>query len=193
MINESKLGNNCSVNQIKEQELVKKLKEADPTALKKWFRCYYPRLMRICTQRVGDHKDAEDIVQETMINSLRQLQLYAQRASLLSWMVSILRHEIADYYRKKYAKKAIHLLPMGDRLLVSPVQDSLAVNEVVRKALQQLPASSQMLLLMKYVDGLKVAQIAKLLGKTFKTVEAELWRSKRFFRQLYLEIDARER
>lgn len=177
------------VDQTKEQELIRKLKEADPVALKKWFRCYYPQLMRICASRVSDHKDAEDIVQETMINSLRQLQLFAHQASLLSWMVSIMRHEIADYYRKKYAKKAIKLLPLGEKLLANPVQDSAIVNETVRKVLHQLPTSSQMLLIMKYVDGLRVAQIAKLLGKTFKSVETQLWRSRQSFKQIYLEVE----
>jgi DNA-directed RNA polymerase specialized sigma24 family protein len=101
--------------------------------------------------------------------------------------MTILRHEIADYYRKKYAKKALETVPLGQRVFSKPIQDSAEVEKTVRNTLKQMSDYRKKLLLMKYVDGLKVKEIARQLGKTFKSVEAELWRSRESFKHIYAE------
>jgi DNA-directed RNA polymerase specialized sigma24 family protein len=42
---------------------------------------------------------------------------------------------------------------------------------------------------MKYVDELKVIEIAQKLGKTFKSVEADLYRARQAFIRLYSELE----
>lgn len=171
-----------------EMELVKKLKRGDPLAVKKWFGLYHPVLLSISNLKISNLKDAEDVVQETMINSLRQIQMFREESSLKTWMITILRHEIADFYRKKYAKKAISVVPLGKYLLEKPIADSRVVNNSVRLTLSRMGEYRKSLLLMKYVDGLKVREIAKKLGKTLKSVESELWRSKDSFKKIYAQI-----
>ncbi len=174
-----------------ENKLVKQLKQADPQAVKKWFLHYHQSLLQLAKQKIANTKDAEDVVQETMINCLRQIQLFRQDSSLRTWMMTILRHEIADYYRKKYAKKALNTVPLGHHLLTQPIQGSDLVEErviqTVQNTLKKMSSYRKKILMMKYVDGLKVREIAKKLGKTFKSVEAELWRSRESFKKFYLE------
>jgi RNA polymerase sigma-70 factor, ECF subfamily len=170
-----------------ESKLVRQLKKADPQAVKLWFLHYHQHLLQLAKQKISNPKDAEDVTQETMINCLRQMQLFRQDASLKTWMMTILRHEIADYYRKKYAKKALETVPLGQRVFSKPIQDSAEVEKTVRNTLKQMSDYRKKLLLMKYVDGLKVKEIARQLGKTFKSVEAELWRSRESFKHIYAE------
>ncbi len=177
---------NLSIKQ--EKELVKKLKRGDSLAVKKWFDFYHPKLLSLANLKISNPKDAEDVVQETMINSLRQIQIFREESSLRTWMNTILRHEIADYYRKKYAKKAISVVPLGKYLLDKPIADSRVVNDVVRLTLSRMGTYRKSLLLMKYVDGLKIREIAKKVGKTLKSVESELWRSKDSFKKIYAQI-----
>jgi len=180
------------INDIQEKELIKKIKEGNSKAVIAWFGYYQRELLVLAYQKVANKKDAEDIVQETMINSLRQIQMFRQESSLKTWMITILRHEIADYYRKKYAKKALSIIPLGKHLLEKPIQDSNQVNERVRLVLSQMNAYKKSLLLMKYVDGLKMIEIAKKVGKTIKSVESELWRSKNTFKKIYAQISEAE-
>lgn len=170
-----------------EARLVSGLKSGDPRAVKYWFLHYRQPLLQFAQHKISNPKDAEDVVQETMINCLRQIQLFRQEASLKTWMMTILRHEVADYYRKKYAKKALTTVPLSQYVLSKPIQDSSQVEEAVRGTLKQMSNYRKKLLLMKYVDGLKVKEIAHKLGKTFKSVEAELWRSRESFKHLYAE------
>ncbi|KUK79217.1 MAG: RNA polymerase sigma factor [Microgenomates bacterium 39_7] len=180
-----------------ESKLVRQLKKADPQAVKLWFLHYHQPLLQLAKQKISDPKDAEDVAQETMINCLRQIQLFRQDASLKTWMMTILRHEIADYYRKKYAKKALTTVPLGHYLLTKPIQDSDQVEKqavwAVQNTLKKMSSYRKKILLMKYVDGLKVKEIAKKLGKTFKSVETDLWRSKEAFKEIYLENELNRR
>jgi len=170
-----------------EKQLVLQLKQGNSKAVREWFKLYHQYLLKIAKIKISNQKDAEDVVQETMINALRQMQLFRQEASLKTWLTTILRHEIADYYRKKYAKRAIKTVPLGDRLLSKPISDSEQVQEVVKKTLSKMTHYRKNLLLMKYVDGLKIKQIAQQMGKSFKSVESELWRSKDLFKKLYAQ------
>lgn len=177
------------MNQFKQESvLVSQLKAGDAGAVRYWFKKYYPQLMRIALKKAQNRKDAEDLVQETFINSLKQISLFKQNSSLKTWMVSILRHETADYYRKKYAKKAIETIPLAEFLLKYQIEDSRALADKakqVKDVLAKMLKRRKKLLLMKYVDGLGVKEIAHRVGRSFKAVETDLYRARESFRELY--------
>ena len=168
-----------------DQLLVEELKQGKPSAVKKWYKTFYPYLLLVAKNKLPSLKDAEDIVQEVMINALRRIHLFRGGSSLKTWMTSILRHEIADYYRKIYAKKALQIVPLSKHFFAKPVKDSEDLQETIREILGEMPASKKALLLMKYVDELRVKDIAQKLGKSIKAVESDIWRSKELFKQLY--------
>lgn len=177
------------IKKTDEQILINKLKAGDQQAAKAWFLIYKSRLLNLVLKKVSIREDAEEIVQETFINCLKGLNLFRGQASLFSWMQSILRHEIADYYRKRYAKKAIRTLPLGDFLLNHTVVNAHESSIRVKKVLAKMLKEKRELLLLKYVDRLAVKEIANLLGKTIKAVESDLFRARREFRELYLNLE----
>jgi RNA polymerase sigma-70 factor (ECF subfamily) len=174
----------------KEQHLLAELRRGRSTAVKKWFRWYSPYLLAITLKKVSSRQDAEELVQETFINCLRQLPLFQERSRLKTWMVSILRHETADFYRKKYAKKALLTIPLASLILAQPVKDASETSLKVRQVLGQMTKEHKELLLMKYVDNKKIKEIARLWQKTAKAVESELYRAREEFRTLYVQVDS---
>lgn len=173
------------VSFMSESDLIKKIKKGQARAVKCWFKRYHPCLMRIALKKAQTAKDAEDLVQETFINCLRQIHLFKENSSLKTWMISILRHEIADYYRKKYAKKAIRTVPLSEFILEETIEDSLIVNNKVAEVLGKMRERRKNILLMKYVDNLGVREIAKRLNKSFKAIESELYRAREDFKKIY--------
>lgn len=100
-------------------------------------------------------------------------------------MKSIARHEVADYYRKRYAKKALRTLPLSELVLGVEISNSSETSEKVVAVLKKMKRDYQELLLLKYVDRKKVKDIARELGRTVKAVESDLFRARRDFRVLY--------
>lgn len=171
-------------------ELVRALQAGETTAVSHWYSTFSPKLYRFVSQKVGQTKDVEELVQETFINALKQLSFFRGQSGLLQWMYGIARHEIADYYRKKYAKKAITSFPLSE-LLPQKVSDSHEVAEQVKLAFKRIKVSQVELLMMKYVDNKKVEEIAGEWGKSVKAIESELFRARQAFKTAYVQIESK--
>lgn len=46
--------------------------------------------------------EAEDIVQDVFISAFQSYEKYKGNSSIKTWLLGILQHKVADYYRKKY-------------------------------------------------------------------------------------------
>ncbi|MFZ5376329.1 MAG: RNA polymerase sigma factor [Patescibacteria group bacterium] len=172
-----------------QQKLLAGLRKADPASVKKWFDLFYPELLKIAVVKLSSQDLAEELVQETFIHSLKQLTLFRGDSSLMTWMQSILRHEISDYYRKQYAKKAIRTVSLSELILNEPIRDSHEVSAKVSQVLSRMVNGHKELLLLKYVDKKRVKQIAADLGRSVKSVESELFRAREEFRELYIGLE----
>jgi RNA polymerase sigma-70 factor (ECF subfamily) len=171
-------------------QLLADLRTGDPRAVEVWFQRYHDRLLRYVVQRITVTKDAEELVQETFMNCLKHLPLFRGNSSVWTWMCGIAKHEIADYFRKKYAKRALKTFPLGELLIAESPQDAHETAVLVKKVLSKMGAQSAELLQAKYVDSKKVSQIALELGKSAKAIESELFRARQEFKSLWTEYQA---
>jgi RNA polymerase sigma-70 factor, ECF subfamily len=57
-------------------------------------------LFRYARLRVGRRELAEDLVQETFLAALRSRDRFRGGATVRTWLISILRHKIVDWYRR---------------------------------------------------------------------------------------------
>jgi len=175
-----------------EAALLKDLRAGVPMAVEYWFKIYHPKLLSFVVAKVSQDSDADELVQETFLNALKQLPLFRSESQLMTWMQAIARHEIADYFRKKYAKKAIQALSLNDAfvqaLLPTKVSDSHETSERVKLAIQTLSLQHRELLLLKYIDGKKIEEMAAELHKSVKSIESELFRARQAFKVAYAAV-----
>lgn len=59
---------------------------------------YYPLVLRVLYSKIGSYEDAEDICQEVFIRFYKKFEEIEQRKK---WLMSSMRLEINNYYRKK--------------------------------------------------------------------------------------------
>ncbi len=172
---------------LSESTLLEKLKTGDSKAVSQWFSSYHDRIFAVALQKISNTKDAEELTQQTFINCLRQMPLFRGASSLWTWMNAVLRHEIADYYRKKYAKNALRALPLSEFFLEEKLADSQELSDKVALVLSQMSVGYSELLQRKYIDKAKVKEIAVQLGTTVKAVESDLFRAREEFKFLWLK------
>lgn len=170
--------------------LVQALKKGEELAVEYWFKKYRLTLKKIALTKLPNSAVASEVVQETFINCLQTLNLFKGNSSLLTWMQSVMRHEISDYYRKRYAKKFIQTIPLSDFLLEQNYKDAASSAELVSIVLKKMIKKNRELLLKKYVDCQKVKDIAIETGNTVKAVESDLFRARQEFKTLWLELDS---
>ncbi len=66
-----------------------------------WLTEYGDILFRFAFSRVNDRERAEDLVQETFVSAIKGYDNFEKRSSEKSWLFSILKHKIIDFYRSK--------------------------------------------------------------------------------------------
>jgi len=68
----------------------------------KWVDLYADDLYRYAVSRGIGKEEAEDIVQETFLSAYKNIKSFKQKSSLKTWLISILKRKVIDFYRKKY-------------------------------------------------------------------------------------------
>ena len=149
--------------------------------------------------------DAEDLVQETYIRSMRKFEQYQQGTNLKAWMGRILFNQfINEYRRKKRRIKSVFVEGVENMAEVSYVAGAddkfaemapadLANNETfmqhldegLKDGLQELDSRYRDVLLLNTVGELSYRDIAGRLRLPIGTVMSRLHRAKAFLRKRF--------
>lgn len=139
-----------------------------------------PTVYGFILARVGGKEIvAEDLLQETLLEGLRSRHTFRGESSLGTWLCAIARRRVARHYE---AERRSDLAHSGLRALPSPPpetgEDVVDQRDEVVAALGRLPALHRQVLVLKYLDGLSVEQIASTVGKSAVQVQSLLQRSR---------------
>ena len=171
--------------------------QGDEAAFSEFFDASFAPLFRFALPRVGgDHHAAEEVVQAALCRAMRKLSTYRGEAALLTWVTTICRREIANWFESR--KSSPPMIELADdvpeiRLAIESLstnvaEDSVRRNEIaqmVQTILDRLPARYGDALEWKYIEGLSVAEIAARLGLAPKAVESLLTRARTAFRDAF--------
>ncbi len=175
-------------------EIIRKILSRDRHALAQFYRTWSPRLGKYIATKVGSPNDAEEILQDTLFAFLEAARDFAGNASVKTFLYSICRHKIIDFYRRKKIKHTVFSRLPELEALVSPVLnpeaelDAVLVKEKIRNVLGALLPRYREVLILKYLDDLSVEEIARRLTITFKSAESQLFRARKAFVELFLSI-----
>lgn len=178
-----------------EKKLVDLVLSGDKGAARRLYGLVEKRVSVFFEAKTQTWEDAEELVQDTFLHFLDALPLFRGRSSVTTFLMGIARHELMDYWRKKYAKRVIKVvgdqwLVSGDWCLVEQREDvSKKMNAALEKAYRQLKPIQVDLLRWKYEEGKSVKEIAGMLGWSIKAVEAQLYRSRKAFQRVYVPVE----
>lgn len=71
----------------------------------KWIDRYSDYLFNYTITRVNDREIAKDLIQDTFFAGLKSMKNFKGEASERTWLISILKRKIIDYYRKINSNK----------------------------------------------------------------------------------------
>jgi RNA polymerase sigma-70 factor (ECF subfamily) len=158
------------------------------------YQAFVDEIYRYVFLRTGlDAALAEDMTQEIFIDVFKSMDYFKGLCSIRTWVFRIARNKLFDFYRKQYREK-VELVDIGDTLTESlgdPGQDteklmeSALESQMVCDCLNRIPGHYKITLILKYIDGKSVKQIAELTDKSPKAIESLLQRSKNAFIKEY--------
>ena len=168
------------------QAIVRRAQSGDAEAFGLLYDRYVELVYRYTYYRVGNPTLAEDLTSETFTRALRRISTFSwQGRDFGAWLVTIARNLIADHF--KSARFRLEL-PTADLLGTSAerpaagpegqVLDSLT-NAALLDAVRQLGPEQQECVVLRFLEGLTVAETALAMGKKPGAVKALQYRAVR--------------
>ena len=77
------------------------MKKEDNLTPEQWVDEFADFLYAFAIGRVNSKEDVEDLVQETFLSAYKNIEQFQGKSSIKTWLTSILKNKIIDYYRKK--------------------------------------------------------------------------------------------
>ncbi|MBD0830731.1 sigma-70 family RNA polymerase sigma factor [Aestuariibaculum sediminum] len=150
----------------------------------KWIDLYSDYLFNYTITRVNDREVAQDLVQDTFFAGLKSMKNFKGESSERTWLVSILKRKIIDYYRKINSNKGQAEVRMnfnteddeGDWLeerVADPfdktAEDKLEnaeLGDAIYNCLEKLPKKQALVFKMKTIEGYDTEVICNELNIT---------------------------
>jgi RNA polymerase sigma-70 factor (ECF subfamily) len=182
------------VKNIDDPTLIAHMLDRDRHALAFFYRRYTPRLSAFIRQKIHNSSDAEEVLQDTLFAFLEAIRDFQGASSVQTFLFSICRHKIIDFYRRKKIKQIVFSQTPNLEALVSPVfnpeeeLDSTLLKEKIHVVLAGILPRYRKLLTLKYIDNLTVAEIASRINSTLKGAESQLFRARKAFVESFLSI-----
>jgi RNA polymerase sigma-70 factor, ECF subfamily len=156
-----------------------------------WVDRHGDYLFRFAMLRIGDRHAAEDLVQETFLAALAARESFSGRSTEATWLVGILKHKIADHFRRKAREPLLAddtpSSGAGDEpfneaggwkngpAAWTPEPERLARDrefaDRLARCLSELPPRHASAFALREVDGMETGEICKVLEIT----ETNLW------------------
>lgn len=143
------------------------------------FNQYSDALFRHSFFRVSNRQVSIDLVQDAFTKTWMQIVKGEDIANLQAYLYHVLNNLIIDYYRKKKSVSLDALSDDGFDPAGSGEAEIIANAEhnQLMKNLEMLPERDREVVVMRYVDGLPVKNIAELLGESENGVSVRLHRA----------------
>ncbi|MGF6757508.1 sigma-70 family RNA polymerase sigma factor [Paraburkholderia sp. GAS42] len=123
------------------------------------------------------HVDAEDIVQEILLAVHNARHTYRPDEPLTAWVHAIARYKLMDFFRTRARRESLHqpLDEHEDIFAESDVEPTDAHRDI-EKLLDHLPDKQRLSIVHVKLQGLSVAEAARLTGLSESAVKVSIHR-----------------
>ena len=140
-------------------------------------------------KRCGERREvAADLTQETFLSAVKAVRSGATVEAPMPWIVTIARRRLVDFYRRKAARPVPDMEWTEQPVSVGSLWTSGTEARLV-SALEQVPADHRLVLVLRYVDDLPVADVAELIDRSVRATESLIVRARRSLQAAFEEVD----
>jgi len=118
-------------------------------------------LFRFAYMRIGIREDAEDVVQEALLNVFRRLREKTQMDSIDQYVIRAVSNACTDYFRRK----TLNVVKLDKAELVAVSENDRQIHDEfvrINRMLDTLPPEQAEIVRLKCYDDLTFRQIAEL-------------------------------
>lgn len=156
-------------------ELVKRAQRGNKQAVGKLYDRHQPHIYRFVWSRVQHQQTAEDMTGEIFIRMVKNLPHYQDGGTpFRAWLYRIARNLLTDYFRqsaRQISLDEVENLMESTESLDTVVQHKITVSSVT-KALAKIDPEQREVVVMRFLVGLPIKEVAISLNKTVPAVKS---------------------
>jgi len=178
-----------SENTFDDAGLVAKAQAGDMLAFRELVEAYQHRVFKMALGMLGNEEDARDVVQDGFLKAYKKLDTFKGQSTFYTWLYRIVMNLSIDLSRKKYRKSeilkgdnysldlAVNNLDTGTKLGIKNPEQEVERQELGNKikiALANLSPAHREVIILREIDGLSYAEMAKVIQCTEGTIMSRL-------------------
>lgn len=182
------------MKQTEEQALIEGFRRGDYGSFEKIVGAHERKIYNLALRMLGNPDDAKDILQDTFMKVYDHLDKFRGEARLSTWIYRIAMNEALMKIRREKGKmvsidtfrvtegeaRALDIVDWAERPLDKLLTKELG--EEMETAVGKLPEDYRAVFLLRDVEGLSNAEIAKVLEISVPAVKSRLHRARLFLR-----------
>lgn len=135
-----------------------------------------PVMYRVCYMQLASAVDRDDAVQEAIFKAWQKRHTLRNEEFFRTWLIRILINVCHDMQKHQKRCQPMENIP-------EPTHDNNSRTEELRDALTAMDEKLRMPVLLHYIDGFSIREVAQMLGVTENAVKLRLLRGRRKLRE----------
>lgn len=160
---------------MEEKELVENLKKGADSAYREVIKRYGRKMFGLIFNMTKREDETEEIMQEVFLKVLKNIKKFRQDSLFSTWLFRITLNTTLSHLKKKKIRKRetpISELEKEDEKVdfeerqIKGADESLEEEErkkMVREAIESLPGSYKIAIILKDIEGMQLEEVAKIL------------------------------
>ena len=151
-----------------------------------------PSLRAFAISLCGNLDRADDLVQETLLRALANIDSFQPGTNMSAWLFTILRNHFRSEYRKRRREVEDADGHYAETLKSQPEQHGRVEFREFREALDQLPADQREALILVGASGFSYEEAAHICGCAVGTIKSRVNRARTRLAELMSIEDAED-
>jgi len=191
-----------TVTQIDDTELVSRLKQRDRAALEDLIQAHGAKMYGVALQFMRNEYDAREAMQDALVSVWNKIGSFEGKSAFTSWLYRVTANAALMALRKKKRHEndvSLDTAPNDDEELSppafrlsdeGPLPDRVALTgelgEQVRSAIDRLPEPYRVVVLLRDVEELSMAEVMEATGLSEPALKSRLHRARLALRESLL-------
>lgn len=169
--------------------LIKRFIDGDESVFKLLVNRHKEKVRNLIFVTLNSPDMIDDISQEVFISVFKKLDRFRFESQFTTWLYRITINKCRDHLRKVKIRSILSPFSASEEELSyssSNLHDDTEIQEIVRKAVAQLPIKLRAPLILKDFEGLSYQEIAESIGVEVGTIKSRIFRAREALKK-YLE------
>jgi RNA polymerase sigma-70 factor (ECF subfamily) len=159
------------------------------TAYRELLERYEPLVHNTCVRMLGNAMDADEVCQDAFLRVYHKIASFEGRSAFKTWLYKIV-YNLCLEKRRSLARRNEKENTVADVISqdandTGAIERQAAVTSQVHEAINKLGGEDRRLIILRYISGLSIADIAQVLDIGLSAAKMRLYRAQEKFKEVY--------